>query len=65
MGPELRAAQQHCCRDESFSIASTEGAGSSLPAAAIKEVVAKNPISSLAHCLWGAAELDSPNRWIG
>jgi len=50
VGPELQSGQQHCCRDEIFSTDSTKGPGSSLLAAAIKEVVAANPISSLAHC---------------
>lgn len=62
MGPELWTAQQHRCRGENVSTDGTKGPGSSLLAAAIKEVVAENPASSLAHCLWGRTELDSSNH---
>lgn len=51
--------------DENPSTGSTKGRGSALPAAAMKEVVAENPTSSLAQCLWRAAEPDAWNHWVG
>lgn len=50
--------------DENFSTGSTMGPGSALPAAAM-EVVAANLTRSLAQCLWGAAEPDTWNHWVG